>query len=265
MIQNSCQYGNQEKCNTRLNGRNPQDLLCCNRCSSPFDIPLNPMGIVVICRLLFLKRQVYRRDMHRLFLSMTASHPSTRQGLLQVLLVIIWNAVTDIQAASHLPRASNSFLALGFPPERLYSSTSLTTSLLFDSHPEAAASIAGYRALEHIRSLLEVIPNLSEFFATSMLHPAYVTFWNSKSDGFTTLGSHDSIKPYGSNIDVRDKKHNENSCYFSIITKESSSGSYYENVTHDSHNNETNFSSSKESNEDSSMYEYPINVFLVRC
>ncbi|XP_053992343.1 uncharacterized protein LOC128883722 [Hylaeus volcanicus] len=262
IIQNSCQHGSQEKCHTHLNGRTTQDLLCCNRCSSPFDIPLNPMGIVVICRLLFLKRQVYRRDMHRLFLSMTASHPSTRQGLLQVLLVIIWNAVTDIQAALHLPRASESFLSLGFPPERLYSSTTLTTSLLFDSHPEAAASIAGYRALEHIRSLLEVIPNLSEFFATSMPHPAYVTFWNSKSDSSPALASNDNIKTDTTLVNEGDIKHNESLSHFFTFNKDLSSKTHYANVPEESHNSEINFSATKERIETFSMYEYPINILL---
>lgn len=142
--------------------------------ASAFDVPLDKIAVLVVCRLLFLKRQIYRRDMHRLFFNLAATHASTRHQLLQLLMVIIWSAAPDVQQAFRLPPASRQLRAFGFPPTRLYSAIQHSASLLFDSHPEAAASIAGFRALEHMRSLLELVPHVSQFFGTLVPHPACV-------------------------------------------------------------------------------------------
>lgn len=148
---------------------------------SMVDIPVEPLSILAAIRLLYLKRQIYRRDMHRLFLALAASHPTARRQLLQLLMVVVWSCAIDVQNTQHLPIASINLQSLGFPPRRLYCATDLPASLLFDNDPEATSSIAAYRALEHTRSLLEVVPQVAEFFGTLVPHPAFVEVLTSSS------------------------------------------------------------------------------------
>ncbi|KFG57506.1 HECT-domain (ubiquitin-transferase) domain-containing protein, partial [Toxoplasma gondii RUB] len=143
--------------------------------------PFHPLGVLGICRLFYLRKEINRKLFFTLLCNVASAHQDAWHLLVLLFLVICWSAAPDChQPESSSARSSASsppLSSVGFPPSALYGAlfegASSNAVALFE-RPSAAA-VATERVLEQLRSLLTVLPSASAAFAHRMRHPQAVS------------------------------------------------------------------------------------------
>ncbi|KAH0479028.1 MAG: uncharacterized protein KVP18_001992 [Porospora cf. gigantea A] len=134
--------------------------------SEALNPPLSTETTVALCRFLLIRRQVSRKEMHLVLSSLVMSHPAGRSAVLHLLLLAAGRR-SDTSAKVASVDFPSEFILTSLDDPRSHSALSTINSSSPVVRRGIVATISVYRALEHLRSLIQVSSEASRFFCQS--------------------------------------------------------------------------------------------------